>query len=213
MTRCSARRRRRAALGAAQAAPRDDVTFGGGTKADGATSNRILASRAPAGKHRQPAVGLAARRGDDALGHLALEHQHQRVVPGRPWLGGQPADQERGGDIVGQVGDDAGRVPDRDARRGSNVKRVACNDVEPARIMPGDLLQRRDRRARSRSIAMTRRAPSASSARVRPPGPGPISTTVTSSSGPAARAMRAVRLRSSRKFWPSDFLASGHGGG
>ena len=59
----------------------------------------------------------------------------------------------------------------------------------------------------SRSTAMTRRAPAASSARVSPPGPGPISTTSTPSSGPAARAMRAVRLRSSRKFWPSDFLA------
>ena len=54
---------------------------------------------------------------------------------------------------------------------------------------------------------MTRRAPSASSARVSPPGPGPISITVASSSGPAARAIRAVRLRSSRKFWPSDLRA------
>ena len=38
------------------------------------------------------------------------------------------------------------------------------------------------------------------SARVNPPGPGPISMTVAPSSGPAARAIRAVRLRSSRKF-------------
>ena len=60
----------------------------------------------------------------------------------------------------------------------------------------------------SRSTAITRAAPSASSARVSPPGPGPISTTVTPSSAPPARAMRAVRLRSSRKFWPSDFLAA-----
>ena len=30
---------------------------------------------------------------------------------------------------------------------------------------------------------------------------------VVFSSGPAARAMRRVRLRSKRKFWPSDFFA------
>ena len=36
----------------------------------------------------------------DALGHLALEHQHQRVIPGRPRLG-EPADQQGGRDIVG----------------------------------------------------------------------------------------------------------------
>src|SRR5450631_609109 len=57
------------------------------------------------------------------------------------------------------------------------------------------------------STAMTRRAPDARSARVRPPGPGPISTMTASSSGAAARAIFAVRLRSSRKFWPSDLRA------
>ena len=85
--------------------------------------------------------------------------------------------------------------------------RVGRDDLEPAGIVRGDLLQRADaraRRARSRSRVC---APSASSARVSPPGPGPISTTVAPSSGPAARAMRAVRLRSSRKFWPSDLRA------
>ena len=58
------------------------------------------------------------------------------------------------------------------------------------------------RQRRSRSIATTRRAPDASNARVKPPGPGPISMTVAWSSRPAARAIRPVRLRSSRKFWP-----------
>ena len=47
----------------------------------------------------------------------------------------------------------------------------------------------------SRSIAITRFAPSASSARVRPPGPGPTSMTVAPSSGPAARAMRPVKVQ------------------
>jgi hypothetical protein len=49
-------------------------------------------------------------------------------------------------------------------------------------------------------MAMTRLVPSASSDRVRPPGPGPTSMMVVSSSGAAARAMRAVRLRSNRKI-------------
>src|ERR1700730_14705402 len=54
---------------------------------------------------------------------------------------------------------------------------------------------------------MTFCAPSASNARVSPPGPGPISTIVVFVSGAAARAMQRVRLKSKRKFWPSDFLA------
>ncbi len=64
--------------------------------------------RQPASTDSRPYV-LAARRGDDALGDLALKHQHQAVVPRRPWLGGKPRHQQRGRDVVGQVGDDARR--------------------------------------------------------------------------------------------------------
>src|SRR5690242_15974370 len=56
-------------------------------------------------------------------------------------------------------------------------------------------------------MAITRRAPLNSSARVSPPGPGPTSITVASPRSPAARAILPVRLRSSRKFCPSAFLA------
>src|SRR5579884_3275352 len=59
----------------------------------------------------------------------------------------------------------------------------------------------------SRSIAMTLRAPSARRARVNPPGPGPISTIAAFPSGPAALAIRRVRLRSKMKFCPRDFFA------
>ena len=60
------------------------------------------------------------------------------------------------------------------------------------------------RRARSRRRG---RAPCASSARVRPPGPGPdLDDRVVRRAAPAARAILPVRLRSSRKFWPSDFF-------
>ncbi len=60
----------------------------------------------------------------------------------------------------------------------------------------------------STSMATTWLAPSRSRARVRPPGPGPTSITVPSASGAAARAMRRVRLRSSRKCWPRRLRAS-----
>src|SRR6185503_9653987 len=46
-----------------------------------------------------------------------------------------------------------------------------------------------------------------SSARVSPPGPGPISIVVPAARFPAARAILAVRLRSSRKCWPRPCLA------
>ena len=161
---------------------------------------------APAGQHRQPAVGLRAGRRGDAFRDLALEHQHQPVEPGRPRLGGQPGDQQRGRDVVGQVGDDArGAAAELWSRIEARAHRRRRRRGGPDSARRSPRARRwRARRARSRSRA---RAPLASSARVSPPGPGPISTTVTPSSGPAARAMRAVRLRSSRKFWPSDFLA------
>ena len=114
---------------------------------------------APADQHRQPAVALGAGLRHEPLGDLALEHQHQPVVPGRPRLAGQPGDQQRGGDVVGQVGDDARR---RAAEMWARivVERVAGDDLEPAGIALGDLGERGDargRRARSRSRAVRRR--------------------------------------------------------
>src|SRR4029079_13011 len=55
---------------------------------------------------------------------------------------------------------------------------------------------------------MTFLAPSRSRARVRPPGPGPTSMIVAAVSGAALRAIRRVRLRSKRKFWPRPLRAS-----
>ena len=95
-------------------------------------------------------------------------------------------------------------------RRASGADRSAARRRARSRAGPGYRFEISSSGASarsSRSTAMTRLAPSASSARVRPPGPGPISMTVAPSSGPAARAIRAVRLRSSRKFWPSDLRA------
>ena len=205
VTRSSARRSQGRGSARGTSCTSDDVTFGGGTNADGRDVEQDLRLRAPARQHREAAIGLRAGLGDDALGDLALEHQHEPVVPGRPRLDGEPRDEQRGRDVVGQVGDDADRAA---AEIGPRVEfqRVAGHDRQPARIVLGDLApapRPRARRARSRP----RVAPSASSARVSPPGPGPTSITVTPASGPAARAIRPVRLRSSRKFWPSDLRA------
>ena len=112
--------------------------------------------RPPAGQHGEPAIiGALGRRRDDAPRHLALEHQHQPIVEGRPGLGLEPAGQQRGGDVVGQVGDDADRqgpgLVDQRPRR--DAQRVAVDDVEPSRPMRGDLGKRGERarrRARSR---------------------------------------------------------------
>ena len=139
--------------------------------------------------------------------HLALKHQHGAVVPRRPRLDGEPRDQKRGGDVVRQIGDDAHRrALEARARIEGRARppRRCRGGRDNARRSPG-APRSRDRRARPRS---TRAAPSANSARVRPPGPGPTSYTVASASGSAARAMRSVRLRSNRKFCPSDFFAA-----
>ena len=107
---------------------------------------------APVGEHAEPAIGLLVLARDDALGDLALEHQDHHVVPGRPGLGGEPADQELGRDVVGQVGDDlcALAVEQRTRIEGHGI---AMHDLEPAGIARGNLLQApgsRARHARSR---------------------------------------------------------------
>src|SRR5215471_7093330 len=57
----------------------------------------------PANEDGQPSEALAAGGGDDSFGNLALEHQHEPVVPGRPRFEREPADQQRSGNVVGQV--------------------------------------------------------------------------------------------------------------
>ena len=116
----------------------------------------------------------------------------------------QPIEEGRG-DAIGQVGDDAGGRGQRESAI-VDLSRIGGDDLEPARVERGDVAQAPAGSARPSRWRRRGPAPSSSSARVRPPGPGPISTMVAPSSGPAARAMRRVRLKSSRKFWPRLFL-------
>ena len=67
-------------------------------------------ARPPAAEHGEPAIiGALRRRRDDALGDLALEHQHIAIEDGRPGLRLDPARQQLGGDIIGKIGADARR--------------------------------------------------------------------------------------------------------
>src|SRR5262249_35360829 len=98
----------------------------------------------PANEDRQASVALAAGGGDNAFGDLALEHQHEPVVPGRPRLEREPADQQRGGNVVGQVRNDA-RAGAAEERTRIEVERIADYDPEASRIPHSDLVERRDR--------------------------------------------------------------------
>src|SRR5215469_9648012 len=92
----------------------------------------------PLGEYRQPSVGLAARPGDQTLGNLTLQHQGQALI--LPDLI-EPAEQERGGNIVGQVRNDLARsLADR---RDVKLERIAGDYIEAARISRGKLAERR----------------------------------------------------------------------
>ena len=71
------------------------------------TGSRLASATAPAPRagHKLFEPGC----GDDALGHLALEHQHQASHTTAARVRRRASDQQRRGDIVGQVGDDARR--------------------------------------------------------------------------------------------------------
>src|SRR5580704_7680495 len=77
---------------------------------------------------------------DDALGNLALKHEDCAIVPGWPRLDGEPGYEQRGGDVVGQVGDDAHWIV---TQLGSRVEgeRVRGDDIETSRVMFGNFLQ------------------------------------------------------------------------
>ena len=98
--------------------------------------------RAPTGEHAEAAIGVILGRGDDALGHLLLEHQRRRRPPRRPGIGAQPADEQRSRDVVRQVGDDTRRTA---ADAGGEVlgQGISLDDLQLARIGVGDLGERR----------------------------------------------------------------------
>ena len=99
---------------------------------------------APVGEHREPAIGLVILARDDPLGDLALKHQHHHVVPGRPRLDREPVDQQSGGDVVGQVGDDFCAFA-AEHRARIEALRVGVHDLQPAGITLRNIVERRQR--------------------------------------------------------------------
>ena len=117
-----------------------DVTLGGGHEGGRRHIEGPPRLAEPLRDHREPAVGAGAGRRDDALRDLLLEHERHggdRIdVP-------QPADQERGGDVVGQVGDD--RDPAGPDKRGDvEIQRIAGDHVEPICVAPRKVGERVD---------------------------------------------------------------------
>ena len=78
--------------------------LGGRGKGFGRQGQHDLRVTAPLRQQRQPPVGFRPRLRHDALGHFLLEHQRQAFPERRPGGRRQPADQQFGADIVGQVG-------------------------------------------------------------------------------------------------------------
>ncbi len=115
-------------------------------KAAGGTSNRIRACGSPPGENGEPPViGALRGRGDDAQGDLALEHQGQPIEERRPGLGLQPAGQEPGADVVGEIGADPDRRPAGlgDQRFRLDRQGVGGDDLKAAGPVRADLGERR----------------------------------------------------------------------
>src|SRR3546814_17499440 len=58
----------------------------------------------PLGQHGKPAIMFSIGLGHDAFGDFKLEHEREGSPPGPPLRFGQPTDQQRGADIIRQVG-------------------------------------------------------------------------------------------------------------
>src|SRR6516162_3825301 len=90
----------------------------------------------PLDQHREPSVRLAARNRGQAFGDLALKHQGQALILADPL---EPADQQRGGDVVREVSHDfAGRI--RELGR-IEPQRVAGDELKPVRVGRGKLAE------------------------------------------------------------------------
>ncbi len=122
--------------------------MGGGVNAAGGDVEQDSRLRPPPREHREAAVVGALGRGcDDAARDLALEHERQPVIERRPRLRLEPAGEQRGCDVIGQVGrDPQGRAAGLlGQRRRRDVKRVALDDLESARPVRAYFGQRAER--------------------------------------------------------------------
>ena len=140
---CSSARRSHGS-GAARGTSRttDEVTLGGGTKAAGETSNRILVSARQFGEHRR--AGHRPRR--PALATMRSATSRWNISTMMSYQGGhgsvvsQPT-SSGGRDVVGQVGDDPGPLA-AEHRARIEMLRVGVHGLEPAAPKPQNPLFR-----------------------------------------------------------------------
>ena len=175
-------RRPRVAAGGRPRAPSRRWAAAGSTSAR--PGGRPFARWQVAGRHRDRAVVLRPRPGEEAVGDLALDHDAP-ALDGR--ARGEALDDEWGGDVVRQIGDELRRrrVERRGQRSSASPKTSSTFVRAPTRS------RRTGSRLRSSSIACTRRTRAARYS-VSTPRPGPISR--TTSSGPSA-AIRPITWR------------------
>ena len=108
-------------------------------KSSGRDVEHDLRLREPLNEDREASVRFAARRPDEALGDLTLEHQGQTRIFADPI---EPTDQQRRGDIVGQVGDNLARRVRQLGR--IEGQRIAGHHIEPMRINRGEFFKGRE---------------------------------------------------------------------
>ena len=92
----------------------------------------------PLYEDRKASIRFAAWHGDKALGDLTLEHQGQTFIIADPV---EPAEEERRGDVVGQIGDNLARRI-RQLRR-VDRQRVGGYHIEAPGIANGELFKSR----------------------------------------------------------------------
>ena len=183
---------------------RDEVTLGGGTKAERRRHRRaIRASRPPAAEHAEPAVtpcrpASATMRSATSRWNISVRLSKNGGHVARA----EPADEQRRARCC-RAGWRRSCVGPSASAAKSIVERIALDDRRAAPDSARRSPRAPGRQRASRSMAITFRAPAASSARVSPPGPGPTSIDRDAGQRPGGARDPAVRLRSSRKFWPS----------
>ena len=180
-----------------------EATLGGGREGAAVDGERDPRLAPPLRGNRKPAIMLVAGARDDPLGDFALEHQGQRAPPRRP-RPGQPAQQQGGADIVGQVGDDMRAVADAGRARRSPSHRP--RPAELAGKVGAKLVERRD----AAPVALDRddRRAGVEQGAGQSAGAGAdLIDACRLRRRPAMAAMRPSNWRSRMKFWPSAFDA------